>query len=255
MKRPGRFFTLLLAALLVLSVPAFAAMPRYFAPILTVLTYHAPADLTVTVRIQSDEGTIPVRLGAERRAWEWQHRLYRADVGQIKAWFGNNKDLKDAELVFEGNGETKTIVIPDEMLTVRGAEDYVTMDWRTGQLTAGVPRSRAALLYCMWVGIALLIEGVVFYLYGFRERKSWLVFTLINLVTQGAQHALAAGLNLTPYVRVFYICSIPALVVIEMVAFVLLVDEISRDRSISFAVVANLVCQVALAALVYVLPA
>ena len=254
MNKTARFLILLPAVLLTLAVSVFAAMPRYFAPILTVLTYHAPSDLTVTIRIQSDEGPIPIRLNAERRAWEWQHRLYRADAGQIKSWFGNSKDLKDAELVFEGRGETKTIVIPDEMLTVRGTEDYVTMDWRTGRLTSGIPRSRAPLIYCLWVGAALLIEGVVFWLYGYRYRKSWIAFLLINLVTQGAQHALTAGLNLTPYLRMLYICSIPVLVVVEMVAFVLIVDELSRDKAISFAVVSNLACQAVLAVLAYVLP-
>lgn len=39
------------------------------------------------------------------------------------------------------------------------------------------------------VTLTLLIEGMVLYLMGYRQRKSWLIFLLVNLITQG-------GLNL-----------------------------------------------------------
>lgn len=254
MNKTKRIGISILAAILLLCSPVMAALPPYYPPVLTVLTLHAPDDLTVTIIIKKENKTIPVEAEAKHRVWEWQHRLYRAEARQIKAWYGNHIDLKDAELVFTGGGETRAVVIPDEMLTVRGAEDYVTMDWQTGQLSRGLPGYRTPLLYAMWIGIAVLIEGVFFFCYGFRKGKSWLMFLLINLVTQGLQHTLAAGMNLTPYMRSIYVGSIPVLILVEMVAFVMLVDELPRDKTITFAVVGNLVSQAALGVLLPVLP-
>lgn len=254
MSKTKRYALSLMAALLLLSSPVMAALPPYYPPILTVLTLHAPDDLTVTINIKKQGKTVAAEMEAKHRAWEWQHRLYRAETRQIKEWHGNNVDLKDAELVFFGGGETRTIVIPDEMLTMRGAEDYVTMDWQTGQLSRGIPSWRAPLLLAMWIGIAVLVEGIVFLCYGFRKLKSWLMFLAINIVTQGAQHSLIAGLNANTYMRSIYVGCIPVVLLVEMVTFVMLVDELPRGKAITSAVVGNLASQVILGVLTSVLP-
>ena len=36
------------------------------------------------------------------------------------------------------------------------------------------------------MALTLLLEGALFWLFGYRLRRSWLVFLLANLITQGA---------------------------------------------------------------------
>ena len=253
-----RLAALLLALLLFLTTPALAAplSPSGHPPIFTVLALNAPADMTVTIHIQKLGEDIPVTLEYERRLWEGQYRLYREAAWRISTWYGNPYDLKDAELVFESGGERRSLVIPDEMLTGdgRNAEDYATYNWRTGELSAGLPRGRTLLTYALWLAAGLLVEGVFFFLYGYRRRKSWLCFFLINLVTLCAHHAFIAGMYL-PISRIrFYLFAVPVFYLAELAAFVLLVDERGRDKAIGFAALANLVSQVVLGLLIGTLP-
>lgn len=257
MDRKRRFAVLLLSAVLALTVPAAAAV--YHAPVLTVVTPFAPRDLKVTVVIKKSdkkgERVIPVVLEAERKAWEGQYRLYREAVYGVTAWYGNAYDLKDAELILEHGGESKTVPIPAELLSERGSEDYMTLNWRTGQLSA-VSKWRAPLLLLMWTAVAMAVEAVVYWLYGYRNKRSWLVFFLINIVTQTAHHMIIGGLNtyLDANRMKVYILFIPLLFLVEMIAFVMFVDERSRDRTIGFAAVGNIASQAMIGALITVLP-
>lgn len=252
MDRRKRFAAALLSALLILTVPALAA-GVYHAPVLTVIAPLAPGELKVTVNIIKQGTTIPVVLETQRRGWEMQYALRREAVYGITTWYGNTYDFKDATMIVEYGGEVKTIPIPAELLSERGSEDYLTLHWRTGQLTA-LSKWRAPALLLMWVAIAMAAEGVVYYLYGYRSKRSWLVFFLVNLVTQGAHHTLVSGINVDTNRIKVYVLFIPLLFLVEMLAFVMFVDERSRDRTVSFAVVGNLASQAVLALLMGVLP-
>lgn len=256
MNRTKRFSLLLLAAMLILSIPVLAVASH--APVLNVVAPFAPRDMKVTIEIKKnikgEEHVIPVVLEAGRRAWEGQYRLRREAVYGITAWYGNAYDLKDAVLILESGGETKTVPIPAELLSERGSEDHIMLSWRTGRMSA-LPAWRAPSLLLMWAALAMAVEGVVFWLYGYRSRRSWLMFFLINLVTQTAHHAIVAGLNVDVNRIKVYAISIPVLFLVEMLAFVMLVDERSRDRTIGFAVAANAASQAVLGLLMQFLPA
>ena len=257
---PTRLAALLLALLMLLSTPAMAAGVGMFGvehpAIFTILALGAPKDMTVTIHIHKKGEIIPVTLDAQRKLWEGQYRLYREAAWRIGSWYGNPYDLKDAELVFESGGVQRSLVIPDEMLSGNGrnAQDYATYYWRSGTLVKGIPWWRSPLLYALWLAVGLLVEGVIFALYGFRRRKSWLWFFLINLVSVCGHHAFVAGFFLTVNRIRLYLFLIPIFYLAELVAFVLLVDERGRDKSIGFAALANLVSQMVLGLLIGTLP-
>lgn len=253
MNRKKRFAAALLAALLILTVPALAA-GIYHAPVLTVIAPLAPGDMKVTVTIFKKDATIPVVLEAERKGWEMQYMLRREAVYGVTTWYGNAYDFKDAEMTVEHGGETKVVPIPAELLSERGSEDYFTLNWRTGQLTA-LSKWRAPALMVMWAAIAMAAEGLVFYLYGYRNKRSWIVFLLLNLVTQSAHHSLVSGINVDVNRLKVYILFIPLLFLVEMIVYVMFVDERSRDRTITFAALGNLASQAVVALLMGVLPA
>ena len=41
--------------------------------------------------------------------------------------------------------------------------------------------------------LTLVLEGIVFFLAGYRQKRSWLIFLIVNLVTQGLLHAAIQG--------------------------------------------------------------
>lgn len=256
MERKGRFAAFILAALIILSVPA-AAASQYHAPVLTLVSSFAPGDLKLTVTIykvdKNVERVIPVVLESERKGWESHFFLRREAVYGISAWFGNAYDLKDATLTIEHGGESRTYDIPEKLLSERNSEDYISLNWRTGEMKALSPL-RAPLVMLMWAAVAIAVEAVVFLCFGYHSKKSWLVLIIVNLVTQSAHHAIISGINVDVNRIKVYIILIPVLFLVEMLAFVMLIDERSRDKTITFAVVANLASQVALGLLMAVLP-
>ena len=42
------------------------------------------------------------------------------------------------------------------------------------------------------VSLTLLIESAIFWLLGFRERRTWLIFLIMNLITQGVLNLMLA---------------------------------------------------------------
>lgn len=55
------------------------------------------------------------------------------------------------------------------------------MDLQKGTLTAGQKLGRAPLLVALRVVLTFLIEGAVLFLFGYRQKRSWLVF-LVEII-------------------------------------------------------------------------
>lgn len=91
----------------------------------------------------------------------------------------------------------------------------------------------------------LLIEGVLFWLFGFREKRSWLVFLIVNAVTQTGLHLVMgamlaqAGWHFLNYALTILI---PELVIwaAEALAYAFLLKERTRTQRIGYALAANL---------------
>lgn len=62
---------------------------------------------------------------------------------------------------------------------------FFTLDLNGQRLTRDLNPVRVAVIIGLRVAITLLIEGAILYAFGFRERRTWLIFLLINLLTQG----------------------------------------------------------------------
>ena len=58
------------------------------------------------------------------------------------------------------------------------------LDLQSRTLTAGQPWWRQPLLVFLRVALTLLLEGIVFFLFGYRQKRSWILFFLVNGLTQ-----------------------------------------------------------------------
>ncbi len=137
---------------------------------------------------------------------------------------------------------------------VEGYSNVYTLDLKTRTFSPGKSKARSALLVFFRFAITLVIEGLVFYLFGYRKRRSWLVFFGVNLVTQ---LTLLVSLSGTLPFRAAYIIfglifAEFLILFIEMVAFLTLVTEYRRLRTAVYVVIANIL---SLAAGIYLLTA
>ena len=89
----------------------------------------------------------------------------------------------------------------------------------------------------------MLIEGALLLLYGYRSRRSWLVFLLVNLVTQGAFAAYLAATVLSHgasrWSLLFYFPAEVVITVVESLLYRRLLTERSWERAVGYAIVAN----------------
>ncbi len=123
-------------------------------------------------------------------------------------------------------------------------QSSATVDW--AKRTASAPSAAVAYLlqfFCMLLP-TLLIEGVLLLAFGYRSRRSLLVFLLVNLVTQGgfALYLAVTVLNhgVSGWSLLFYI---PIELVITLAEVLLdrwLLTEKGKGRAMGYAIVANI---------------
>lgn len=122
-------------------------------------------------------------------------------------------------------------------------QSSVTVDWAAK--TVSVPPAVVAYalqFLCMLIP-TLLIEGVLLYVFGYRSKKSWKRFLLVNLITQGgfAVYLAVTVLNhgVSGWSLLFYLPIELIIMVVELLAYRRLLTEKSRGRAVGYAVAAN----------------
>lgn len=122
-------------------------------------------------------------------------------------------------------------------------QSSATVDW--AKRTASAPSAVVAYalqFLCMLIP-TLLIEGTLLFSFGYRSRRSWLVFLLVNLVTQGgfALYLAVTVLNhgVSGWSLLFYLPIELIITVVESLLYRRLLTERSWERAVGYAIVAN----------------
>ncbi|MBU7006064.1 hypothetical protein [Phosphitispora fastidiosa] len=130
-----------------------------------------------------------------------------------------------------------------------------TFDLKNKTLAPGKLFSRSAFLVSLRTTLTLLIEAMVFWLFGFREKKSWIVFLIINLITQGALNVWLNGSTpLESYVILTLLFGEILVFFIETMALLTLITEHNRIRTFSYVILANLLSLFAGGYIITILP-
>ena len=126
-----------------------------------------------------------------------------------------------------------------------GTLDNIVYDWQANTVREATPPPLRFLIRLAATLIpTLLIEGALFWLFGFRERRGWLVFLAVNTATQVGLH-LAVGSILPQagwhFLNYTLTILIPELIVwvAEAAAYAFLLREHSRGRRVGYAFAAN----------------
>lgn len=125
--------------------------------------------------------------------------------------------------------------------------DEVVYDWESNTVRAATPKPVRFMAEVLVTLIpTLLIEGLILFLFGFREKRTWLVFLAVNVLTQLALHIFCGNVLLfagSHFLLYALFLLIPELVIwaAEAAAFALLFRERTVGRRIGYAVCANAV--------------
>ena len=257
MKRIQRLLLCVLLCLAVLPVSASADTgPK---PAVTITVVNAPAgDYYLDLLIQ-DPGDYPnidpedydPTLLDGLRSWEgegwWPALLEGTDV----PLFGDLTPGEDGTHRFTYHGLPRTFRIA--VSSAQGAQAtessftrtvFYTYNWATNTITKATSTVGFYLTQFLSTLIpTLLVEGALLWLFGFRSRQDWLVFALVNLATQlGLHAALGSTMMATGGHYFYYLMILPLeaiVLVVEIVAYRILLQEHSTGRRVGYAVCAN----------------
>lgn len=158
------------------------------------------------------------------------------------------------ELIFQvasGSGSYE-ITLEKPMKTY---SNIFSLDYKTGKLTPGKLPWRTALFVLLRISLTLLIEGFIFFLFGYRKLRSWIAFLIINLVTQGWLNIAVSGARpYDSYLILGLIIYEFLILIAELIAFPLAVREHKAGRTLLYVIAANLLSLIAGGYLITVLP-
>jgi len=146
--------------------------------------------------------------------------------------------VDDLHLRVSGGGHD--LRVPVGELTQKYRNVY-TLDLDDGTLIEGKDPVRAGVYVAMRVVLTLLIEGLVFFIMGFRTRRSWTIFLIVNLVTQGALNLWINTVAYNDYSLFFGLVFYEfVIIIVEMVAFLGLLKEHGKWRIALHVLLANI---------------
>ena len=228
-------FCSILISITPVAVRANSAEP----PSLVILVKNPAQDLSITLL----SGQNGIEAKVKRIAWEGTYVFYSRDM--------RNGDKYTFKVTTGGESFEVTLDEP-----IEGYNNVYTFDVEKKIFTPGKYPFRSVLLVGIRLILTLLIEGLIFWLFRFRQKRSWLIFLAINLVTQGLLNIWLNNEATTSsgYLIIVLIIGEFFVFIAEMIAFPALINEHRKRRSLIYAFIANLFSLIAGGYLITLLP-
>lgn len=119
----------------------------------------------------------------------------------------------------------------------------------------GKQLSRSVVLVTLRIVLTLTIEAFVFYLLGYRHKKSWIAFLIINIITQGALNIwLNSFTPIGSYIILSLIFGEVFVFIIEIIGFLIFVKEHRWIRTLLYVLTANFISLIAGGYMITTLP-
>ncbi len=222
-------FNIVLCMIIISILPTLAWANSAEPPSLVILINNPPDDLKIQLLSNKNQPEASVK----RVAWEGYYFFYSMDLKEYDEYIFKVTTEEDS---FEF-----TIDAP-----LKRYRNIITLNLSKREITHGKYPFRTALLVLIRLVLTLLIEGIIFWFFGFRQKRSWMIFFAINFVTQSALYFwLNSGDMIIPSYLVF---SIIRLIIgeflvfaTEIMAFTIFVKEFKNKHIWLYTFVANLI--------------
>ncbi len=226
------FLFLCVCALLAVLTPAARAFQPP-APGLTVIVGFPADDLELSLRFQDGDAFITVQMYKEQIAWEAQYRWFYTAMAPEE-----RPPLTNVTLIANTNGKTFECPLPASMLS---SDDNIllSLDVSRRAVTPGKSVGRGVSLVSIRVLLTLLLEGLLFFIFGYRKKCSWVAFLIVNLITQGTLNIV---MNQYPIDSYIWLILIPLQVLgllVELATLAAIINEHRRLRTVAYVVAAN----------------
>ena len=239
-------FVLVCCLTVLLALPVFANSAE--PPCLTIVVVSAPDDLELSLVDEGGAEAYQLRKRQSVRGWETYFRFTYSHVTiPGKESEAEDVDLSKLRLAVTTGGNTTLLDLPDQtfahynnvlLLDLSELKQFPDAFPAQYMLRSELYAGRMVLIIGMRVALTLLIEGVLFWAFGYREKHSWGVFLCFNAMTQLALNLILGGATMDSYILFGYYLLEAAIVVFEALAYWNTLKE-KRGRSIPYAMCAN----------------
>ena len=239
-------FVLVCCLTVLLALPVFANSAE--PPCLTIVVVNAPDDLELSLVDEGGAEAYQLRKRQFVRGWETYFRFTYSHVTiPGKESEADDVDLSKLRLAVTTGGNTTLLDLPDQtfahynnvlLLDLSELKQFPDAFPSQYMLRSELYAGRMVLIIGMRVILTLLIEGILFWAFGYREKHSWGVFLCFNAMTQLALNLILGGATMDSYVLFGYYLLEAAIVVFEALAYWNTLKE-KRGRSIPYALCAN----------------
>lgn len=193
-------------------------------PSILIIVPNAPDDLKINIK--SEDYLSKSRI--IDKTIEKQFLFYSAELRQMDEYI---LIINSSEYNFELSIEKP----------INKYNNIFTLSLKDEKLVEGKAITRSIKLVSLRILLTLLIEGLIFYLFKFREKRSWLAFICINLVTQGGLNIWINGFSPAASYMILALLFVEIIIIlIEFIAFLSIVKERSKLVKIFHVFIANI---------------
>lgn len=232
-----RILLVLLTVVLICATPFSASANSAEPPGIIILVTNAPDDLNVTLEIPSDDWRVDVTKST--KMWEKYFRIFYHPTREDVTY-----KIEDATLSVTSSEKSFKCPLPENLSGGYRYNMALYLDYENETLTLGEPAYRAPLLISIRLILTLALEGAVFLLLRFRKKSSWIIFLIVNLLTQGWLNYMISGSDLhgsSGYLVIAFIAMELLIFTVESVAISIFVREGRWYKRLCFALLANTV--------------
>ncbi|MBU3145415.1 hypothetical protein [Clostridium sp. CF012] len=241
MNKTGKrlLLVMVLCMVMISIIPTKASANSAEPPSLVILINNPPDDLSIVLVSNENQPKARVR----RVAWEGYYAFYSRDM--------QASGVYTFKVTTKGESFECTLGEP-----LQGYNNVFTLDVSNRKFTPGKYPFRSVLLVSIRLLLTLLLEGIIFLIFRFRQKRSWVVFLAINLVTQGVLNIfLNSRASLMPSYLIFSLIIGEVFVfAAEMIAFPIFIEEHKKSRILIYVFIANLISLIVGGYIISVLP-
>lgn len=247
-------FALFFALLLTVVCPTFAFANSAEPPILTIVVDNAPNDLQLYMQLSVQGNVVKTKFYKTNRAGQQLFKLNRFDIQDdylslIHAQW--NDQIDGATLLLVDGEKTYSYQLSNGSLTLRYNQlafinfenvdaSKVSQDGNQRFVTYSRSVWRTALLVALRVLLTFAVEGLLLWLFRFKQGRTYIIFALLNLATQIGVNVRVTFYNvLYGYWQLDFFFMEFVVVVAEMLAFAFLVKEKPLFVRLPYVIVAN----------------
>jgi hypothetical protein len=218
---------LLIIPLLILTIvffPLECSANSAEPPSIIIIIFNAPSNLEISL------GSGP----SQKKAVKTDKSLesyYTFSLHDLKTV--NNYTLKI-------KAENKSFEVPLDK-PLKSYNNIFTLDLDSQTLTPGKSISRSIFLVSLRLILTLALEAIVFWLFGFKQKSSWITFLTVNLITQGGLNIWLNGFTpLANYLILNLILGEILVFIFEFIIFLSSVKEHGSLITVLYVLTANL---------------